>query len=269
MNGKIPQYLFHYTSIRNLALILKRKEIRLSSLSTVDDVSEASSRDVVNFGQYVFVTCWTSLEEESIPFWHMYTSEMQGVRIKIPRRMFKQYPIVDVPEHGLKKEGDGYSVLPFEKSCLDNCIVMPDAPNNFFPIEYTDKNELLHPSLYKREPDGGHSIALGQMGKYKSSHWQFQSEWRLKLIITPGISMPNDFIENKDSMNSYLLEAAKIIEGKSLGFDGYSLELDDNAFREMEITLGPKQHLGDRIIVESLLNECNPSAKLINSSLKG
>jgi len=263
-----PEYLYHYTSVRNLALILKNRKIRLSSLKTVDDVSESSSKDRINFGQYIFVTCWTSIKEESIPFWHMYTPGMQGVRIKMPISMFKKYPIVDIPEYGAVKEGNGYFALPFEKCHLENHTIMPDGPNNFYNIEYTDNEELLNSSMYKENEDGSHSISLGKMGLHKSTHWLFQSEWRLKLIITPGIPLPKDISTNKKSLDKYVSEAAKIIDGKELGFDEYFLDLDDNAFNEMEVTLGPKQKSGDRIIVEALLNEYNSNAKLNESSLK-
>lgn len=269
MDKSIPQYLFHYTSIRGLALILKSKKIRLRALSYVDDVSEAESRDLVNFGQYIFVTCWTSLEEESIPFWHIYTDRMQGVRIKMPRQMFRQYPVKDIPEYGASKEGDDYFALPFERMLLKNHLIMPDSPNNFFPVEYTDNVDLLYRSLHKKKLDGGHSVALGEMGKYKSSHWKFQSEWRLRFIILPGTPLPKDIATNKSSMESYLAAASGFLEGRPLGFDEYYLELDDDAFQEMEITLGPKQRPGDKVIIEALAKELNPGALIKESSLMG
>ncbi len=36
---KYPDYLYHYTSIENLALILKNKTIRFNSLINVDDTN--------------------------------------------------------------------------------------------------------------------------------------------------------------------------------------------------------------------------------------
>lgn len=264
-----PNYLFHYTSVRNLALILKSKQIRLRALNTVDDVSEAKSQDTINYGQYIFVTCWTSLQEESIPFWHIYTSDMAGVRIKMPWEMFIKYPNRDIPEFGVKTDNKGYFALPFEKSHLRNHIVMPEAANNFYHIEYTNDQQLLYRPLYSKQPDGSHSIALGELGRYKSSHWLFQSEWRFRLIVTPGIPMPKDFATNRNAMDQYLSEAAQVVVGKPLGFDEYFLEIDESAFSEMEITLGPKQHPGDEVLVEALVKEYNPDAKIVDSSLKG
>ena len=60
-------YLYHYTSLENLALILKNRTIRFSPLSKVDDLQESRSRDLKNVGRFVFVSCWTDEKEESIP----------------------------------------------------------------------------------------------------------------------------------------------------------------------------------------------------------
>ena len=106
----MPEYLYHYTSINTLALILSTKSIKLSPLNSVDDLTETLSADEVNFGQYVFVTCWTSDEEESIPFWKMYTPDMTGVRLKFPKKMFQEYEFYSIPHMGIRAiEGHTYA----------------------------------------------------------------------------------------------------------------------------------------------------------------
>ena len=42
----MPKYLFHYTTIDTLALILKYKSIRFNSLKNVDDLEEQESADL-------------------------------------------------------------------------------------------------------------------------------------------------------------------------------------------------------------------------------
>lgn len=37
--------------------------------------------------KYVYVSCWTNNEKESIPMWHIYT-KMKGVKIKVKSNMF-------------------------------------------------------------------------------------------------------------------------------------------------------------------------------------
>ena len=79
-----PQYLYHYTSLNTLALILTNKSICFSTLLNVDDVEEAETSDLGLFGKYVYVSCWTDEASESIAMWQMYTPNMHGVRIKLP-----------------------------------------------------------------------------------------------------------------------------------------------------------------------------------------
>ena len=80
-----PQYLYHYTSIDTLALILKNRSIRFNSLDRMDDLQEKESKDVKNIGQFVYVSAWTSEEKESIPMWNMYSSNIT-VEFKSERR---------------------------------------------------------------------------------------------------------------------------------------------------------------------------------------
>lgn len=265
---KNPSYLYHYTNITTLALILKSKKIRLSTLNTVDDISETKSTDLVNFGQYVFVTCWTSLEEESLPFWHMYTKDMSGVRIKLPNKMFIEYPNRDVPEYGFKTDNTGFFAVPFEEANLSNYIILPSIANEFYPIEYTDDKSLLYPKLYKVNSDKSKSVAIQKLGVYKSKHWSFQSEWRFRLNIIPGIPMKKNTHSDPSELTRYINAASAIEEGKSIGIDEYFLKLNDEAFSQMEIMLGPKQKAGEIILVESLAKEFNPSANIIQSELK-
>jgi len=77
--------IHHYTSIENLALILKNKTIRFTRLDKVDDSEEAGlSCKNIQLSYYTFVSCWTDSEEESIPLWKMYAGkEMHGIRIEL------------------------------------------------------------------------------------------------------------------------------------------------------------------------------------------
>ena len=54
------EYLYHYTSIETLALILANKTICFNNLLNVDDSEEAETFDMGKFGRFVYVSCWTS-----------------------------------------------------------------------------------------------------------------------------------------------------------------------------------------------------------------
>ena len=54
-------YLYHYTSVDSLALILKNRTIRLNTLDKLDDLQEQKTADIKNFGKFFFVSleCYT------------------------------------------------------------------------------------------------------------------------------------------------------------------------------------------------------------------
>ena len=72
------EFLYHYTSLENLALILKNKTIKFNNLLYVDDMEEAETEDMGLFGRFVYVSCWTMDSEESIPMWNLYTPNKIG-----------------------------------------------------------------------------------------------------------------------------------------------------------------------------------------------
>lgn len=51
---KETEYLYHYTSVDSLALILKNRTIRLNSLDKMDDLQEQKTSDINNFGEFFF-----------------------------------------------------------------------------------------------------------------------------------------------------------------------------------------------------------------------
>ena len=87
----IPQYLYHYTSVETLALILQNRTIRFNSLDRMDDLQEKETKDIKNIGQFIYVSAWTSEEKESIPMWNMYSSLDAGVRIRLRTNPFFTY----------------------------------------------------------------------------------------------------------------------------------------------------------------------------------
>lgn len=83
-------FLYHYTNLFAFASIIKNRSIRFSPLSKMDDINDGQSKDFETISQYVFASSWTYSNEESIPFWAMYTNDMHGVRIGLPKNPFKK-----------------------------------------------------------------------------------------------------------------------------------------------------------------------------------
>ena len=268
------EYLYHYTNIETLALILKNHTIRLNNLSNMDDLQECKARDLDNAGRFVFVSSWTEDEQENIPMWKMYASLEQGIRIKLKKNPFKQYTITEdelksLFSHSASIPGGNALLtnIPF-KDLIDYKVCTPQiiAPQNFLTkIEYTEDENKIYPNIVELN-ESNFSVKIGSLGKYKNLYWSFQNEWRYILTF-----FPLDLTKNPDEVLHDFQVYANLVryDFKIEIFDYYDLYIDDQYFEQMEITFSPKMSLGNQIIVESLIEKYNPKAVFKKSCLTG
>lgn len=268
------EYLYHYTNIETLALILKNRTIRFNSLDKMDDLQEQQTADIKNVGQFCYISSWTDDDTESIPMWNMYASLNLGVRIKLRKNPFKIYcntaealsKVVNATVTDDSNSVAIQSIIPLTEMFSKGFFSVQAMSNELlFKVEYTDDKEKLYPYLLKEEGDS-FSIALGELGKYKNLHWKFQSEWRYILYVLPfNLNQP---VEN--SYKDFQLIANKLRLGtEKQPFPYYDLHISDKAFEDMQITLSPRISAGSRIIVENLIEKYNPVAELSESHLVG
>lgn len=268
------EYLYHYTNIETLALILKNRTIRFNSLNKMDDLQEQQTADIKNIGQFCYISSWTEDPTESIPMWNMYASLNLGVRIRLRKNPFKIYnntaealsKVINAPVNDESNGKPLQSIIPITEM-FSKGFFSVQAMNKelLIKVEYTDDKEKLYPHLLHQEGEG-FSIALGELGKYKNLHWNFQNEWRYILTILPlNLNQP---IEN--SLQNFQLIANKMRLGlEKQPFPYYDMHLSNEAFCEMEITLSPRISAGSKIIVENLVEKYNPSAIINESNLVG
>lgn len=273
----VPKYLYHYTNIETLALILKNRTIRFNSLDRMDDLQENMTADLENAGKFVFVSCWTDDEKESIPMWNMYASLKQGVRIRLKTAPFKVYsntaddlrkvskfPVKDVTGGNLTK-----TIIPLAEMLSKGYVVTegmtPDSGFLLHKIVYTDAQEKLYP-LIVTEKEGKFSVSLNKLGVYKNTSWSFQNEWRYILHI-----LPLNMNQSPDQSEKESLELAnKIRTDRAVQpFRFYDMVIADEAFSDMQITMSPEISPGSKVIAESLIKEFNPNAKLLESAIAG
>lgn len=269
----MPDYIYHYTDIDTLALILKSKKIRFNRLDRVDDISEGSSFEKLNLQEFFFVSCWTYDEIESIPQWHMYTNEMSGVRMKLPKKLFKSEKIEVPDSHKAFMYGDIYSPIPFNQIFSNEYFILPSFLNeNEFgsKVEYHEnfeqmKNEAINVNL----SEGRFKIKKpNKLASLKSPVWAFQKEYRFVLMILP--SFPNQgFIDENWQKNFPNFVANALNEGKGANLNYFDIEIETKALESVEITLGPLCPPGKKIIVESLIEKYTSNGKVIDSNLKG
>ena len=273
MKEQNQEYLYHYTSIESLALILKHHTIRLNTLDKMDDLQEQKTRDVQNFGKFFFVSSWTSLETESIPMWKMYTPQTRGVRIKLAKNPFKWqhtkgsefeqlpgYKAVDQESRDFVRE----TFLNWADMMLQG-VYSPQAGNGelLHKVEYTSEKDLLEPKIIT-ESDDGLSLSFSKVGKYKNQHWAFQEEWRYLMTFIPM----NFALTPATMAKKFYKTALKIKNGtEALPFSYYDLPIDDEFFCEMEITPSPQMTPGFRILLNDLVEKYNPTATIKESEL--
>ena len=243
----VPKKLYHYTDINKLALILKSQSVRFGRLDKVNDPMEGLSSDFHSLAHYIFISSWTSNENEDFALWNMYTPSMRGVRIELDLPLFKSYTLREdlsnslVSKEEFVNEAGGYFVY--------------GAENTPEEILYTDDHALLKPSIKRSE-----GLHVKSLSKYKNSMWSIEQEYRYQLHIVP--------VDSQVKSNHFPDKYNHLITGNvPPPMDGYFIKIDDIAFKGMRIRLGPKLLLGDDLVVESLVNNFNPSAIIEGSSL--
>lgn len=267
------EYLFHYTSIESLALILKHKTIRLNPLDKMDDLQEQKTADVENLGKFVFVSSWTEDAKESIPMWKMYTNPTSGVRIKLRKNPFTWHEtrvkdIVAKTGMILTPDSDPEGKLPTFldlSEMMDRGYMSVQAFNGKIleKIQYTNDISKLEPKVAQID-DGKVQLSIERLGRYKNTHWEFQQEWRYIMTF-----MSMNFKVGVEMMNLlFNLSVTKMAQGKEPPpFRHFDLEIDAQYFAEMEIVCSPQMTAGNRVLLETLVEKYNPSAIIRESEL--
>ncbi len=239
--------LYHYTSINNLALILKSRSFRFGRLDTVNDPTEGQAKDFPSLSKYIFVSCFTTNKEENLALWNMYTPNMRGVRIEIDTPLFESYKFNEI---------DNYLVS--ENECINEKkrYFIIEGKNEPYEIEYTNDEDLLRPSIIV---DDG--LQVGNLAQYKREIWSFEQEYRYRLGIVP--------IKRKKDSDFAMRYSSLMEKNIPPPMDGYLVKILESSFRQMKIICGPKIINGDKEIIESLINNYNKTAQLIESSLTG
>lgn len=252
---ELPKYLYHYTSLETIALILKYNTLRFSRLDKVNDMNEASSLNLPYANTAVFTSSWTNHSDESIPMWRMYTRDMDGVRIKLPVNMFKGRENPRVFDKGGARIVQGEAIA-FDREGLgfDYHTTLFQGPNK---IHYSDEEKYILSNVISNV--GEHiRINLYDLGMFKQKCWEYEQEWRFKILAFPDeLELPNNEL-TKDILN---LEKYPI---KNTYID---VQLESNIFNEAEFTLGPKSTEAQYILLESLVEKYSPQATINRSNL--
>ena len=253
------EYLFHYTNLQSLALILQSKTFKFNSLMNVDDMEEMICQDIIYGGKYCFVSSWTEDEEESIPMWNLY-SKLNGIRIKLKKNPFIRYSWNDplCPDQKIESffsldQINRYDIFPY----------FPSDGEILYKVIYTNEKDKLYPKL-KKDVAYGYHIDYERLGKYKRSLWEFQKEWRYILYIRPvKLSAYMESLDYGKQNYKY-----SITNNVDLPMSEIFLSIDQDCFNNIEIMCGPKMSKGEKILLECLMDKYCPSGTIKDSHLK-
>lgn len=258
--------IYQYTNIEALAYILKNRTIRFNRLDKVDDIEEGSLESLgVQFCKYVFVSCWTESEEESIPLWKMYGGDKGGVKIGLEQQMFQEYLIDNNSLNRLNVTGSILSKIPPRDMLSAGYFFMPftDYNNDMF---YRHINYVDDVSIYTKDAitlsnikgdRGDLKLSTKPFGYYKHKRWAFQNESRFVLYALPM----NPLFEGGNAEISSLVMQS-ILGNKQLPFEDYYMHLKEDVINHIEITLSPSATDAQRIIVDSLVAKYAPFATI-------
>ncbi len=201
-SGTIPLFLYHYTSLDSLRLIVTNRTIRFTRSDRLNDLNEGSIRiktmdDNLDFRTATsFYSSWTSQEEESVAMWYMY-SKMQGVRIKLRYDMFLDKGSIILEDNDKHVRPvtpiKGIPIKTFPNSeCTISKILGPIG------IVYEKNSEIIDKRVAQKSvvKNGGNSeyvmndIDLLEKQIRKTVYWEYEKEYRY--IIAPYIAVHCD-----------------------------------------------------------------------------
>jgi len=253
---RLPDRLFHYTSVDTLEKILENRSLRFGRLDQMNDPEEARASDVGLASTTVFASCWSSASRESIPLWSIYGGTTKGVRLSMPTNMFlgRQRPTV------LQYGGAITSVnteLRIERQPPAMSSVMRSVigPNKVF---YTDDDSFKVRPLVLRA-DGIAHYNPYDLGMAKGKEWAYEDEWRFKIaLMSFAHEFPDDEFLNKVTMN---FEEFPVLTTQVF------VPLDPSALDELVVTAGPRVSDQEFDCIQTLVQRYAARAEVARSSL--
>ena len=243
-----PERLFQYTSLGVLSLILQNKTIRFNSLENLDDLEESSLQFCDDNPPVTYVSCWTSIVEESIPMWKLYTKMTDGIRIELPIGPFKDPRTQNgncVPGSYDYRAAKWIPVLP--PSRVDPELVYMAQPYSLnHPNRVIYRDDLTASEIVASEASGQNAVVThnGAIARFKRNNWDFQQEFRYIVILQRA--------RNNIPLKPY-----------------YDADLDDAAISNMKIIVSPMFSDSNYLLLDALLKKYDYGIKFNESDLKG
>jgi len=241
------EYLYHYTSIETLALILKTRKFKFNRLDNVNDPLDGITEDFPDSKKIVYAACFTARDDDSIPMWSIYTKNMNGIRIKFHWSLFGSLQ-KNLFSGQWSKEINGN---PFneEESLLIN------GPTR---INYLKSSEEIKCKTIIEHKNGISEFYPFRIGENKIKDWIFEDEVRFRVFSFNAVVFGRE-------MNHLTFKMSQIDDYVRDDIPYLLLDLDEKAFDEVEILLGPKTNEAHKITVKALIEKYAPKAVIKKS----
>ena len=191
------------------------------------------------------------------------------MRIAVEHEMFKEYFVSNL-DFGLEYRGHIISKIPPKDMSQHDYYIIPifDYENDVFyrRIKYVDDvfqytKDAIQINNIKGDRGDMH-MKMKPFGYYKHKRWEFQDETRFVLYALPC----NPMLEGSNpEISSIVMQS--LLTNKSLPFTYYDMELKDDIFDSIEITLSPSSTDAQRVIIQALIDKYAPNVKIHNSAL--
>lgn len=297
--GITMEYLYHYTSVDVLELILKNRTIRLNPLHKMDDWQEQFSAHGCAHGSHVFISSWTSESEEIPKMWRDYCKPLpeNGVRIKLPINPFSE------TENDLSSPVPSEKELPAMSLQLITHAILKKYPETTWEMfddlktfmEYRRRFKEEYPDTDKELVDftedvqrkitratcSDISMLLRQVDYTddpRKIYPQLYHEYRGQMLgdFTNYGTVKNTswawqkewrYIVGFYRMRAFRKKADNTLEWYDVPFDYYDLKLDHNKLKQLEVTTSPIISEQSRAKLQSILDQYLPGTPVKNSVL--
>lgn len=216
---KKHKQLGYTTCIETLKFILENRTIRSSSLNNakLNDRMEKSRNGVEQFAGSRFITCFTHMECECIPFWAYYGGQDRAKKVQLvfdnfatrfEELFFLNYLFRDNSKVFFKTEKYAHTIN--QNGIMGNCLGLPKINTEYdmrnavrsisiFDVDYVDVDDEVFTTDYSGignfEFGETSKLAIKQeymqlqcynptcLGKHKSKPWSYECETRIMLTL--------------------------------------------------------------------------------------
>lgn len=174
--------MFHYCDFESFLEIISNRNIKFNRIDKVNDKKENELFDDLELAKLVFISCFSIDRKESIPLWHIYTTNNYGIRLgfQLKEPAFHSKLInSQKPVCGKKSFDSANGTFKIHARNTKDIIT-----NNEWVIDISQKDIIYDINKAKENPiKCGYIYNMHAMGAFKDKAWEYEDETRLVAIM--------------------------------------------------------------------------------------